>query len=134
MTYRLAEKTTKSESKEVWIVPGGQHNNTFFVAGPMYFIRLRQFMDKCKQSSLRAGLGRTKQPDTPIPRKKSPSPPKKAKKVEQEKEEVEIKDGLGKDKKKDAIDDMDDWEEVPDKRKRHVKEDAVDELLDDEDN
>ena len=41
MTYRLSEATKKSEFKETWIVPGGLHNNTFLVAGPMYYIRVR---------------------------------------------------------------------------------------------
>ena len=59
MTYRLSEATKSSEFKDTWIVPGGLHNNTFLVAGPMYYVRVRQFMDKCKSLQLVKGLGKT---------------------------------------------------------------------------
>lgn len=41
MTFRLSEATKNAEFKETWIVPGGLHNNTFMVAGPMYYVRVR---------------------------------------------------------------------------------------------
>ena len=101
MTYRLDEKTKNSESKEVWIIPGGQHNNTFAIAGPMYFTRLRQFLDKCKSITLRKGLGHQEPQEKPK-KKKTPSPVRKAK-VEIEEE---ITDGLGAEKVKSKSDDV----------------------------
>ena len=47
MTNELHEAAVKSENKEMFIVPNGDHNNTFIQAGPDYFIRLRRFMKNC---------------------------------------------------------------------------------------
>ena len=47
MTFRLSNAATRTAFKETWIVPGGQHNNTFLLAGPLYPTKLREFMNKC---------------------------------------------------------------------------------------
>lgn len=49
MTVRLFEATKNALFKEKWIVPGGNHNNTFMMAGPDYVPRLRKFINKCLQ-------------------------------------------------------------------------------------
>ena len=68
MTYRLDAAAKNTVEKEVWIVPGGAHNNTFAIAGPMYFIRLRQFLDKCLMIDQKSKRGRpTSRIDTPMP-------------------------------------------------------------------
>ena len=36
-----------SQYKELWIIAGGNHNNTFLMAGPAYFVRVNQFFEKC---------------------------------------------------------------------------------------
>jgi fermentation-respiration switch protein FrsA (DUF1100 family) len=46
-TWELYNKSTKTQWKEIWIVPGGNHNNTFMMAGPAYFTKCQDFMDKC---------------------------------------------------------------------------------------
>ena len=48
MTDRLESAATKSKYKEKWIVPQGQHNTTFMVAGPQYFYRIMNFFRKCR--------------------------------------------------------------------------------------
>ena len=84
MTYRLNTAAKNTVEKEVWIVPGGAHNNTFAIAGPMYFIRLRQFFDKCL--SIANKRGRTiNRIDTPMPKSDSLSPSRKKKSPKKEK-------------------------------------------------
>ena len=108
MTYRLSDKTKNSESKEVWIVPGGQHNNTFMIAGPMYCIRLRQFLDKCKEKKLTPGLGK----EIKLEKRRSPpkSPVRKPKLVQPADHEDVIMEGLGSIEKgpetKEVIDEL----------------------------
>ena len=128
MTYRLDEMTKNSELKEVWIIPGGQHNNTFMIAGSMYFQRLRQFLDKCKSLTLRKGLGH-QEPQEKMTKKKSPSPVSTSK-VDAE-EEITV--GLGAKKAKGEADDvLDELIDSP-KLKEEVKKggDAIDQLMDD---
>lgn len=47
LTYELFNKSVLSKYKELWIVAGGNHNNTFMMAGPAYFTRVASFFDKC---------------------------------------------------------------------------------------
>jgi len=49
MTHRLFDATDKALFKEKWIIPGGNHNNTFIVAGPDYVLRLKAFLQKCHE-------------------------------------------------------------------------------------
>ncbi len=37
----------KCKDKDLFIVPGGDHNDTFLRAGVAYTDKLRQFMDRC---------------------------------------------------------------------------------------
>ena len=46
-TWELYNNSHKTLMKDIWIVPGGNHNNTFMMAGPAYFTRCQDFMDKC---------------------------------------------------------------------------------------
>jgi fermentation-respiration switch protein FrsA (DUF1100 family) len=39
-THRLHNSATKTKYKEIWIVKGGEHNNTFAKAGIEYFERI----------------------------------------------------------------------------------------------
>ena len=39
------------EPKELYIIPGSHHNDTYLVAGPEYVNRLRAFIDKTGASS-----------------------------------------------------------------------------------
>ena len=109
----------------MWIIPGGQHNNTFMMAGPMYYIRVRQFLDKCKSLSLRKGLGHQEPQEKPK-EKKSPAMSKVA-------AEEDITEGLGSgegaSKSGKVIDDLVDAEVMKDKKKQGG--DAIDKLLDD---
>lgn len=47
MTSDLNEAATKTTHKEMWVIEDGEHNNTFMKAGPLYTMRLGQFMAKC---------------------------------------------------------------------------------------
>ena len=47
MTNELHEAAVKSKNKEMFVVPNGDHNNTFMIAGADYFVRLRRFMKNC---------------------------------------------------------------------------------------
>lgn len=47
LTHQLYNKSVICKYKELWIIPGGNHNNTFQMAGPAYFVRVNQFFDKC---------------------------------------------------------------------------------------
>jgi fermentation-respiration switch protein FrsA (DUF1100 family) len=46
-TWQLFNEAARSAWKECWIVPGGNHNTTYQVAGLEYFNKLRNFMDRC---------------------------------------------------------------------------------------
>ena len=45
MTLKLAKETKNSIHKEMYIVRGGDHNNTFAVGGREYLRRLREFLE-----------------------------------------------------------------------------------------
>ncbi len=47
MTKDLYMAAVKCKDKDLFIVPGGDHNDTFLRAGVTYTDKLRQFMDKC---------------------------------------------------------------------------------------
>ena len=47
MTKRL-HSACASQRKEVWIVAGGNHNNTFSVGGSIYVTKLQSFFWKCR--------------------------------------------------------------------------------------
>lgn len=47
MTQRLFSAVA-STRKQQWVVPGGDHNNTWQVAGQDYFDRVREFMKSTK--------------------------------------------------------------------------------------
>ena len=47
MTQRLFDAATGSRHKELFVVPGGNHNDTFMVAGPAYGERLTKFIQLC---------------------------------------------------------------------------------------
>lgn len=49
MTKKLYENSKKAPFKDILIVPGGEHNNTFYIAGPAYTVKLTNFFNKCKQ-------------------------------------------------------------------------------------
>lgn len=38
-----------SPKKQQWVVPGGDHNNTWLVAGQDYFERVREFIRSTKE-------------------------------------------------------------------------------------
>ena len=40
----------KAKAKNLFLVPEGDHNTTFMIAGVHYWQRLRQFMDACLDS------------------------------------------------------------------------------------
>lgn len=46
-TWELYNTSHKTDWKDIWIVPGGNHNNTFIMAGPAYFDKCQAFMTKC---------------------------------------------------------------------------------------
>ena len=56
MSPRLLAAASKSKEKNMWMIPGGEHNNTFLKAGPEYFIRLKQFFCKCLNEPLPENL------------------------------------------------------------------------------
>ena len=100
MTFRLTAATTNAEFKDTWIVPGGLHNNTFMVAGPLYFIKVRQFMDKCKSLSMTKGLGKTEpqeaaKGEAPLLSSEVEEKKEQANAPKQSLTEVDILDGLG---------------------------------------
>ena len=45
MTHKLSKATKNSIHKEIWIVKGGDHNNTYAVGGREYLRRLREFLE-----------------------------------------------------------------------------------------
>ena len=47
MSNELYEAAQGSSAKDFFLVENGNHNDTFMVGGPAYWIRLREFMDKC---------------------------------------------------------------------------------------
>jgi len=47
MTKDLFRAATGSAQKELWLVPDGDHNDTYLKAGPEYPMRLRKFMAQC---------------------------------------------------------------------------------------
>jgi fermentation-respiration switch protein FrsA (DUF1100 family) len=55
-TWQLYNAAGRSIWKECWIVPGGNHNNTFQMAGPMYFTKCQQFMDRCLRKDFKTPL------------------------------------------------------------------------------
>jgi len=46
--FRRLYSACGSKKKEIWIVPGGSHNNTYSVAGSIYVTRLQAFFWKCR--------------------------------------------------------------------------------------
>ena len=47
MSNELFASATGSEDKDFFLVQNGDHNNTYMVAGASYWMRVREFMDKC---------------------------------------------------------------------------------------
>lgn len=47
MTESLYLAATNSKARQLMVVPHGDHNNTYIVAGEEYFMRLRVFFDQC---------------------------------------------------------------------------------------
>ena len=64
----------------MWVVPGGQHNTTFLIAGPAYFINLTQFFNKCKgvtqSQSLSSSFSQASPSSSATPVKVEPEVPK----------------------------------------------------------
>jgi len=46
-TRELYEAAGKADFKEIYIVDGGDHNNTFMIGGDSYFNKLEEFYQKC---------------------------------------------------------------------------------------
>ena len=47
MSNELYTNATSSTEKEFFLVQNGDHNNTYIIAEASYWMRLREFMDKC---------------------------------------------------------------------------------------
>ena len=47
MSNELFASATSSKDKEFFLVQNGDHNNTYIVAGASYWMRMREFIDKC---------------------------------------------------------------------------------------
>ena len=47
MSNELFACARNSKDKEFFLVQNGDHNNTYIVAEASYWMRLREFMDKC---------------------------------------------------------------------------------------
>ncbi len=56
-TFVPTEQTIKlhstcgSATKDLWVVPGGNHNDTWLVAGESYILRLKAFFDRHRHTS-----------------------------------------------------------------------------------
>lgn len=49
--------------KELWVIPGGEHNNTFMKAGSEYTQRLRRFMSSCLGESSQLTMVEERSPE-----------------------------------------------------------------------
>ena len=96
----------------------------------MYYIRLRQFLDKCKSASLRKGLGHQEPQEKPA-RKNSPtSPVHISKKISAEEDIMEgLGSGKGASKTEEVLDKLVDTEVMKDEKKKGG--DAIDQLMGD---
>ena len=63
MTDELYKAAVGSPGKELWVIPGGEHNNTFMKAGSEYTERLRRFMVSCLGESLQTTMVEERSPE-----------------------------------------------------------------------
>jgi fermentation-respiration switch protein FrsA (DUF1100 family) len=64
MTQQLYDRSESAPLREILIVPGGDHNNTFIVAAGSYTTKLSTFFRKCRMHYKR-GLEST-EPESPL--------------------------------------------------------------------